>query len=135
MIQMDFTYKDILGIVGNVGNLVYNIPQIILTFRRKSTKDISSTYLSLRFAIALLWLVYGLDPIDIWWIILNSVTMLSTAFVGYYKVRELCGKCREPKYTFSGELEPQYTFREEVPATVSSSEEASDYKVRNETTV
>lgn len=93
---MNFTYKDAIGLIGN---LVYNIPQMILTYRRGSTADISSTYLLLRFMIAVLWLIYGIDPIDVWWIILNSVTALSTAFVGYYKIREINEKCG-PRYTF-----------------------------------
>lgn len=95
------TSQGILGIIGNFINIVYNVPQIIRTFRCKSTRDISGTFLLLRFIASLVWLAYGLNPVDIYFIVLNGVTAISTLLISYFKIKEIIADCRGKQYTFS----------------------------------
>ena len=40
-------------IIANIINLLYNVPQIVTTYKRKSTKDFSGWFLFLRFISSL----------------------------------------------------------------------------------
>ncbi len=96
-------YLRSLVIVANVIGFVYNVPQVILTIRTKSAKDLSSIFLLMRIVSALLWIVYTSiiwsPDVLISWVITGG----SSVVLLYYKVvysdhnllGELCCKKKE----------------------------------------
>lgn len=82
-------------IAANVIGFVYNVPQVILTVRTKSAKDISLVFLSMRLISSILWLIYtGIrwsPDVFISWVITGA----SSGVILYYKLSrssrsELC---------------------------------------------
>jgi len=80
---------NILLVIANVLNLIYNIPQMVHTYRRKSTRDLSAWFLFLRVIGNLIWVIYSIYIANLPMLINNVVTVAASVFVGYYKVREL----------------------------------------------
>jgi MtN3 and saliva related transmembrane protein len=91
------TTMNVFLIIGNVINLIQNIPQVIKTYNTKSTKDFSAIFLSLRIVGNVIWIAYAVEINSLLLIINNSVTVLSTVFISFYKVRELLAerRCRD----------------------------------------
>jgi len=83
------TTMNIFLIIANIINLVYNIPQIVKTYKTKSTKDFSTWFLSLRIVGNIIWVAYAIEVESFLMLINNIVTVLSSIFIGYYKVIEL----------------------------------------------
>jgi len=81
------------AISANILNLIYNFPQMWRTFKRKSTRDISGWFLLLRVISSILWVVYSIAISNGQLIIANSVTLIASIFVGYYKAKELTQDC------------------------------------------
>ena len=82
----DLSYENILLVIANVVNLIYNIPQMVRTYKTKSANDFDVWFLSLRVLYNFLWILYGIE-VDSGLVSLNSiVTILATLFVSYYKV-------------------------------------------------
>ena len=52
---------NIFLIIANVINLVYNLPQIIKTYKTKSTGDFSEWFLLLRFVGNIIWIPYAIE--------------------------------------------------------------------------
>lgn len=88
---------NILLVIANVLNLIYNIPQMVHTYRRKSTRDLSTWFLFLRILGNLIWVVYSVYIANLLMLINNVVTVAASVFVGYYKVREII-KDRNGRY-------------------------------------
>ena len=65
--------------------LIYNIPQIVHTYKRKSADDISSTFLILRFISSIMWTFYciyfNMWDVGVSW----SMSLISTVLLMYYK--------------------------------------------------
>ncbi len=80
---------NIFLILGNIINIVYNIPQMVKTYKRKSTKDLSSAFLFLRIIGNTIWIAYAVEVDSLLMLINNIVTVLASIFISYYKVREL----------------------------------------------
>ena len=80
---------NIFLIIGNVINLIQNLPQVIKTYQTKSTRDFSSIFLGLRIVGNVIWIVYAIQISSILLIVNNSVTVLATVFISFYKVREI----------------------------------------------
>lgn len=80
---------NILLVIANVLNLIYNIPQMVHTYRRKSTRDLSAWFLFLRIIGNLIWVIYSIYVTNLLMLINNVVTVGASVFVGYYKVREI----------------------------------------------
>jgi MtN3 and saliva related transmembrane protein len=78
-----------LIIIANIINFIYNIPQIYRTFKRKSTRDISGIFLLLRLIGNTLMLIYTIYISDIQLCIANSVTVLSSIFLCFYKIHDI----------------------------------------------
>lgn len=83
------TTMNVFIVIANVLNLLYNIPQMWTTYKRKSTKDISATFLLLRFITNNIWVAYAVEIDSLLFLINNVVTVLSSAFIGYYKIAEI----------------------------------------------
>jgi len=76
-------------VIGNIINLLYNIPQVIKTYKIKSTKDFSSTFLFMRVIGNCIWLAYSIELQQFLFMIANIVSLFSSIFISYYKVIEI----------------------------------------------
>ena len=88
---------NIFLVIGNIINLVQNLPQVIKTYKVKSTKDFSGWFLLLRIISNIIWTAYAIQISSLLMIINNSITIFSTMFISYYKVKELIIEYR-PNY-------------------------------------
>jgi MtN3 and saliva related transmembrane protein len=94
---MDFNIYDdsvsptmnVFLVIANILNFVYNIPQMVKTYKTKSTKDFSSSYLFLRVIGNSIWVVYSIELNTFMFFMANSVTLISSIFISYYKILEL----------------------------------------------
>jgi MtN3 and saliva related transmembrane protein len=89
-------------ILANIINLLYNIPQIVQTYKTKSTKDFNIWFIVLRIIGNFIWLVYALEVNSLLMLINYSVTVISSLFIGYYKWREYLEA--NMKFTYNGQL-------------------------------
>ena len=76
-------------IVANILNLVYNIPQMEQTYRTKTTRDFSTTFLLMRVIGNMIWVVYSVEIGSVLFLINNVVTVVASIFIGYYKICEI----------------------------------------------
>jgi len=74
-------------ILANIINIVYNIPQMIQTYKTKSTKDFNIWFIVLRIIGNSIWMVYSIEINSLAMLINNSVTVFASLFLGYYKLR------------------------------------------------
>ena len=86
---------NVMLVIANVINLIYNIPQMVKTYQTKSTRDFSGWFLSLRVIGNAIWLVYSIYLSNLLMLINNVVTVIASVFVGYYKVREMVADYKE----------------------------------------
>ena len=95
--MMDFSIFDdsvsptmnVFLVIANVINFVYNIPQMVKTYKTKSTKDFSSTFLFMRVVGNVIWLAYSIEIQAFLFILANIVSVISSIFISYYKIIEL----------------------------------------------
>lgn len=80
---------NIFIIIANIINIVYNIPQMIKTYKCKSTKDLSSWFLFLRIIGNSIWIGYAIEVDSMMMLINTCVTVVASIFIGYYKILEL----------------------------------------------
>ena len=76
-------------IIANIINIIYNVPQIVKTYKTKSTKDFSETFLIMRIVGNSIWLGYSVEVDSFPMLFSNLVTIIATVFIGYYKVLEI----------------------------------------------
>ena len=76
-------------VIGNIISLVYNIPQMIKTYKTKSTKDFSSTFLFMRVINNSIWFAYSIELGTFLFLISNITSVIGSVFISYYKVIEL----------------------------------------------
>jgi MtN3 and saliva related transmembrane protein len=79
-------------VIANIINLVYNLPQIYKTYKTKSTGDFSEWFLFLRIVGNVIWIPYAIEIESTLMLINTLVTVASSIFIGYYKVREIINK-------------------------------------------
>jgi len=75
-------------ILANIINIVYNIPQMIQTYKTKSTKDFNIWFIVLRIFGNSIWMVYSIEINSLAMLINTSVTVFASLFLGYYKLRD-----------------------------------------------
>jgi len=85
-------------IIANVINVIQNVPQIIKTYKVKSTKDFSGWFLLLRITGNIIWTAYAIEVESVLMIINNTVTILSTSFISYYKIKEIINERKDKNY-------------------------------------
>ncbi len=90
---------NIMLIIANVINLIYNIPQMVQTYRTKSTRDFSGWFLSLRIIGNMIWFVYAIYIANLLMLINNIVTVVASIFIGYYKCVEINNDRTQRGYT------------------------------------
>lgn len=83
------TTMNVFLVMANILNLVYNIPQMVQTYKTKSTRDFSAAFLSLRVVGNVIWVVYAVEIGSVMFLINNVVTVVASLFIGYYKVVEM----------------------------------------------
>jgi MtN3 and saliva related transmembrane protein len=83
------TTMNVFLVIGNVINFIYNIPQVVKTYKTKSTKDFSPTFLFMRVIGNIIWLAYSIELRAFLFILSNIVSVLSSIFISYYKAVEL----------------------------------------------
>ena len=94
---MDFSIFDdkvsvtmnVFLVIGNIINFVYNIPQVIKTYKTKSTKDFSPTFLFMRVIGNCIWLAYSIELQQFLFMLSNVVSVIAAIFISYYKIVEL----------------------------------------------
>ena len=79
-------------VIANIINLVYNLPQIYKTYKTKSTGDFSEWFLFLRIVGNIIWIPYSIEIGSTLMLVNTLVTVASSIFIGYYKVREIINK-------------------------------------------
>ncbi len=83
------TTMNVFLVIGNIINLIYNIPQMVKTYKSKSTGDFSPTFLFMRVAGNVIWLAYSIELNEFLFIFSNVVSVFSSVFISYYKLAEL----------------------------------------------
>jgi|LakMenEpi03Aug12_release.lakeMendotaPanAssembly.Ray.scaffolds.fasta_scaffold1419668_1 MtN3 and saliva related transmembrane protein len=83
------TTMNVFLVIGNIINFVYNIPQVVKTYKTKSTRDFSPTFLFMRVIGNCIWLAYSIELKAFLFIVSNIVSVISSIFISYYKVLEL----------------------------------------------
>ena len=67
---------------------------MVKTYKSKSTSDISEWFLLLRFSGNIIWIVYAIEINSLLFLINNIITVLSSAFIGYFKILEIRNKTK-----------------------------------------
>ena len=78
----------VFAFLGNILNLAYNIPFVYLVWKNRSSKNISGSFLALRFCGSVSWLVYAALVQDAWVAFSYVVTLIATILIGYIKCKE-----------------------------------------------
>lgn len=86
-------------IIANILNLIYNIPQIVKTYKIKSTRDFSAWFIFLRVGGNIIWIIYAIYIDSFLMLFNNIVTVSSSLFIGYYKIKELIHDYKYKKNT------------------------------------
>ena len=76
-------------IIANIINIIYNIPQIIKTYKTKSTRDFSAWFIFLRIIGNTIWVAYAIEIDSLQMLVNNTVTVAASVFIGYYKCNEM----------------------------------------------
>jgi len=76
-------------IIANIINIIYNIPQMIKTYKTKSTRDFSAWFIFLRIIGNTIWVAYAIEIDSMQMLINNTVTVVASVFIGYYKCSEM----------------------------------------------
>lgn len=80
---------NIFIIIGNFITVFQNIPQVIKTYKVKSTRDFSTIFLFMRLSACFIWGAYAIEINSLLMLINNLITLSSTIFISYYKVNEI----------------------------------------------
>lgn len=91
------TTTNIFLIIANIINLFYNVPQMYKTYKCKSTKDFSGTFLLLRIIGNIIWCEYAIEVNSLLMLLNNLVTIISSLFIGYYKLNEILEERKNKK--------------------------------------
>ena len=87
--------EDGLAWVGNVLNLLYNIPQVYLVLRRQSSSNISAWFLYLRMTASLVWITYAELTEEKYVLASYTVTAVCTSIILAVKLRQKLRQKRE----------------------------------------
>ena len=76
-------------IIANLINIIYNVPQMVKTYKTKSTRDFSAWFIGLRIFGNIIWIEYAIEVDSLLMLINNIVTVVASIFIGYYKVIDI----------------------------------------------
>ena len=75
--------------IANVIGIIYNIPQMVHTYRRKKADDISALFLNLRTLCSAIWIVYSIYY-ELWYVLISfASSLISSLFISYYRFEYL----------------------------------------------
>lgn len=80
---------NIFLVLGNIINIIQNVPQVYKTYKTKSTGDFSMWFLLMRVIANIIWTAYAIYIGSFPMIFNNSITIISTSYIGYYKAKEM----------------------------------------------
>ncbi len=83
----DLPWVTWIGLMAAVCSTGAFVPQVLKTWRTRSTKDISLVMFLVLVTGIVLWLVYGLAIRDIPLVIANGVTLALAGTILYFKLR------------------------------------------------
>lgn len=106
------TTTNIFLIIANIINLFYNVPQMYKTYKCKSTKDFSGTFLLLRIIGNTIWCEYAIEVNSLLMLLNNLVTIISSLFIGYYKLSEILEERKNKKNKTEPEIILENIFTE-----------------------
>ena len=87
---MSSALDEFIGLGAAMVNIMALIPQIILTYNRKTTEGLSWATVGLNAVGSLLWMAYGIgNTAERWLVIVSSVINLSQLGVLYYIVMNI----------------------------------------------
>ena len=78
----------IIGIIGNLFNLMYNIPFVWVVMKHWNANNISKTFLYLRTLCSIIWIIYAFLLNDIVLGVSYCVILLSSGLVTYVKLTQ-----------------------------------------------
>ncbi len=81
------SFLEILGLAAGTITSITFLPQVIQIWKTKSAKDISLGMLGLLMLGVSMWLVYGIIVKDIAIIYTNSMVLLMSLIMAYFKFR------------------------------------------------
>ena len=93
------TTMNVFLVIANVINLVYNIPQVVKTWKSKSTNDFSGWFLSLRFIGNTIWIVYAIEVDSLLMLINNVVTVVASGIIGGIMINNMYKAYKLKKYS------------------------------------
>ena len=85
-------------VIGNIINLIYNLPQIIKTIKTKSTKDFSGWFISLRIVGNVIWIAYAIEINSFLMLINTIVTIISSIIIGSYIIKDIYNEWKLKNY-------------------------------------
>jgi len=80
-------YKEFIGFIAAFLTTAAFLPQVYKTWKTKDVSALSLPMLSMFFLGLVLWLVYGFLKNSPSMIIANSITIVSTVFLIYFKLK------------------------------------------------
>jgi len=83
---MIITWIDLLGLTAAFCTTVAFLPQVIKVWKTKSAEDISLAMFLVLTTGVFLWLIYGIIVVDISIIAANTVTLLLSGSILYFKL-------------------------------------------------
>ena len=86
------TPTNVLIIIANIINICYNIPQMVKTYKLRSTGDISGWFLIFRIIGNSIWIEYAIEINSMLMLINTLITVLSSLFISYFKILEMNAK-------------------------------------------
>lgn len=79
--------KNLLGNIATVMTILYLTPQVVKTWKSKSTSDISLGMYILGSLGSLFWILYGITLNSIQLIITNSIVLVCSLFILILKIK------------------------------------------------
>jgi MtN3 and saliva related transmembrane protein len=84
---LEMNYTDILGYIAGFLILISLVPQIIKSWKTKSTKDISLLRYIIYIIGIIMWLIYGVVLVNGPMIIANSINLVLASSILYLKLK------------------------------------------------
>ena len=75
----------IIGIIGNLFNLMYNIPFVWVIVKHWNADNISKKFLYIRITGSISWIIYAILSLNIYIGVSYTVTLISSLIVTYVK--------------------------------------------------
>jgi MtN3 and saliva related transmembrane protein len=84
---MNIDYIETIGLIAAVLTTSAFLPQVYKTWKTKNAKALSMPMLILFFVGIVLWFIYGLLLNSLSLIVANGITVISYAFLIYFKIK------------------------------------------------